>query len=244
MADEKPASRGDAYGGHWTKRRLLIRDGAQCFYCGQPFSASMEGWSHMATDHVIPQNKEEQHGIENLRLCCKECNSAKGNKVLSTEQLTLFRLRRRLTWERDEQWARWHLQLMEEIRRGNSSKDLPDPKELAERLITRLNDSDVTSDAARYTRATTSVGIFFHRDLDGEKREWYFYTDTFQLQPVFIGWEDAEAPIDDFDLLGYFNNERRCKYVRPFADAGRGVAIIRREVHAVEEAWRLRQRLK
>jgi len=254
MAESETKSRGYTYGDPHTIRMLILRDGPACFYCGHAFSATMQGWSHMAIDHVIPQSTGQKvewlHEPENLRLSCKECNSAKGGKLLSFKQLAAFRLRRHLTRERDEEWVRWQHQLLRELSEKQPAHKLPDLKSFARRLagelIEALNSSWLTSDAAPYTRSAAGNWIRFHRQLggSGETWEWYFCTDHYQLQPHTLGWSnDPFAPIDNFDLMGYFQHEMRCKYVEPFADADKGVAIIAREVRAFEAMWALERRL-
>jgi len=242
---------GYAYGDPRMVRWLVLRDGPACFYCGRVFAATMDGWSHMAVDHVIPQNKRDQFPDvdqpHNLRLTCKECNSAKRDRLFTPEQLAAFRIRRRLKRERDDQWVRWHRQFLEELRNSPGSCGLPDPGDLADRLCTELKRSEVTSDARRYTRTTSTVWVLFHREApqNGKPYEWYFCTDHYQLQPHSLGWSaDSLAPIDDFDLMGYFQDEQRCKYVEPFTDAARGVAIIAREVRAFEAMQALQLRLQ
>ncbi|NQT91800.1 MAG: HNH endonuclease [Lentisphaerae bacterium] len=242
MSDRKDTYFGD----DTTQWGLAMRDGAACFYCDHPFSPSMEGLSHMAIEHVIPKSKgdtvEDVEASQNLRLSCTECNSAKGNKTLDGEKLAVFRLRRRLKRQRDEQWVRWQHQLMRELRSIPLGVNPPTPDDLAGKLIGKLSASPLCSDVKRYTRATKQVWISFHTEPNGsdESWQWYFCTNSFRLQPHTLGWHEPMTVIDDFELMGYFKDELRCKYVEPFISQDKGVAIIEAEVQAVEAMWRLR----
>lgn len=45
-----------------------------CFWCHQPWGRAAE------VDHHLPVSRGGTHGIENLRVLCKVCNSLKGSK--------------------------------------------------------------------------------------------------------------------------------------------------------------------
>ncbi|MBC99333.1 MAG: hypothetical protein CME63_16440 [Halobacteriovoraceae bacterium] len=60
----------------------------RCFYCDHEFSLNFEGSNFMSIDHKIPRkvfldiDPSLENRIDNLVLCCKSCNSAKGKSSL------------------------------------------------------------------------------------------------------------------------------------------------------------------
>ena len=76
-----------------TQRDLLVdalarRDGDACFYCGCDFVDEQDHKRSRTVDHYHSQDFcrknnftfEQTHGMENLRLSCKACNSQKSNR--------------------------------------------------------------------------------------------------------------------------------------------------------------------
>ncbi|WP_395109215.1 HNH endonuclease [Actinomadura sp. SCN-SB] len=59
------------------KRRLAARDGAVCFYCGQPFASLDEA----TLDHLIPFSVWPTWVPANLVLACLPCNHAKADRL-------------------------------------------------------------------------------------------------------------------------------------------------------------------
>jgi 5-methylcytosine-specific restriction endonuclease McrA len=59
---------------HWKKlrARILLRDGAECFWCGMDADT---------VDHVIPVAKGGTDDPENLVAACRKCNFAKQDKL-------------------------------------------------------------------------------------------------------------------------------------------------------------------
>lgn len=57
-----------------TKRRL--EPGTKCAYCGKLLSTYT-----VTIDHVVPLSRGGTNDPENLRWCCKKCNTAKGSKL-------------------------------------------------------------------------------------------------------------------------------------------------------------------
>ena len=53
------------------RHEVFDRDGHACVYCGAS-GISLE------LDHVMPQSRGGEDGIENLVSCCRSCNAAKG----------------------------------------------------------------------------------------------------------------------------------------------------------------------
>lgn len=39
-------------------------------------------------DHIIPASRGGEDSLENLRICCRQCNQARGNKPLGRAQTT------------------------------------------------------------------------------------------------------------------------------------------------------------
>lgn len=71
------------------RKYILRRDGGRCFFCGR---ALLPGAATL--DHYLPQSAGGPSEIFNLVLCCKSCNTAKGD-ALPTDgdevMLALFR---------------------------------------------------------------------------------------------------------------------------------------------------------
>ncbi|MFD8740829.1 HNH endonuclease, partial [Streptomyces sp. NPDC059618] len=63
------------------KRRLAARDGAQCFYCREPFGPGLEG---ATVDHLIPRSLLHTWAQAALVLACYPCNEAKGTELPQT----------------------------------------------------------------------------------------------------------------------------------------------------------------
>lgn len=57
------------------KSTVLMRDGAQCRYCG-----SLVGPFHF--DHVFPWSKGGEHKVSNLVIACQPCNLKKHDKTI------------------------------------------------------------------------------------------------------------------------------------------------------------------
>ena len=57
-----------------TKMKLVVSDGKRCAYCGLE-AVPLE------IDHIIPKSRGGANRLKNLALSCKECNSAKANKL-------------------------------------------------------------------------------------------------------------------------------------------------------------------
>ena len=54
----------------------IVSSEKQCEYCGRT--------DELSWDHLIPQSKGGPDIAENLVLCCRGCNSSKGNRGLNT----------------------------------------------------------------------------------------------------------------------------------------------------------------
>ena len=53
-----------------TRKNILVRDGHQCQYCGEMFSAMV-----LTLDHVIPRSKGGLSTWDNLVACCGPCKN-------------------------------------------------------------------------------------------------------------------------------------------------------------------------
>jgi hypothetical protein len=73
------------YSRHSIKCSLTARDGRQCQYCG---AFKRESW--LSIDHVIPISKGGCNCLDNLKLCCRSCNSRKGERTLEKFRLDHF----------------------------------------------------------------------------------------------------------------------------------------------------------
>lgn len=76
-----------------TKRKIIYeRDKGICYLCDSKLK-----FNESTLDHVIPKSKGGHHGLANLKLCCKDCNSLKDNKLLSELDLTIFKKNKKET---------------------------------------------------------------------------------------------------------------------------------------------------
>lgn len=96
-----------------TRRNILVRDGHQCQYCGETFSA-ME----LTLDHVIPRSKGGLSTWENLVACCSADNRRKADRTPEEANMPLLRRPRPVTLhtargilrsqgEAERQWQRY-----------------------------------------------------------------------------------------------------------------------------------------
>lgn len=58
------------------RQGLFVRDNGQCGYCLRRLNLQ-----DSTIDHIIPRSRGGKHIWENLILCCKKCNTKKGNKL-------------------------------------------------------------------------------------------------------------------------------------------------------------------
>jgi 5-methylcytosine-specific restriction endonuclease McrA len=63
-------------GMRFSRQNLYLRDVFTCQYCGDTF-----GHRDLTIDHVIPRAQGGTTVWENCVTACKDCNSAKGNKI-------------------------------------------------------------------------------------------------------------------------------------------------------------------
>ena len=64
------------------RSNIFIRDFYTCQYCGS---------NAESIDHIIPKSKGGEHEWSNVVACCKKCNLAKADKLLSQTILKLKR---------------------------------------------------------------------------------------------------------------------------------------------------------
>ena len=62
----------------WQLRSYVFhRDGRRCAYCGSTEAERYE------LDHIVPKSLGGTDRVSNLVVCCRECNAAKGNRLVS-----------------------------------------------------------------------------------------------------------------------------------------------------------------
>lgn len=69
-----------------TRKNILVRDGHQCQYCGETFSAMV-----LTLDHVIPRSRGGLSTWENLVACCGDCNRRKANMTPEEANMPILR---------------------------------------------------------------------------------------------------------------------------------------------------------
>jgi 5-methylcytosine-specific restriction endonuclease McrA len=57
-----------------TRRAVFARDGGRCVYCRAPATS---------IDHVLPRSRGGMHVWENVVSCCRRCNHAKADRVIT-----------------------------------------------------------------------------------------------------------------------------------------------------------------
>jgi 5-methylcytosine-specific restriction endonuclease McrA len=57
-----------------TRRAVFARDGGRCVYCRAPATS---------IDHVLPRSRGGTHVWENVVSCCRRCNHAKADRVIT-----------------------------------------------------------------------------------------------------------------------------------------------------------------
>ena len=57
-----------------TRRAVFARDGGRCVYCRAPATS---------IDHVMPRSRGGMHVWENVVSCCRRCNHAKADRVIT-----------------------------------------------------------------------------------------------------------------------------------------------------------------
>jgi 5-methylcytosine-specific restriction endonuclease McrA len=57
-----------------TRRAVFARDGGRCVYCDAPATS---------LDHVLPRSRGGGHTWDNVVSCCRRCNHAKADRVIS-----------------------------------------------------------------------------------------------------------------------------------------------------------------
>lgn len=67
----------------------LILETERCAYCAEPNVADGKGFQ---LDHITPLSKGGEHVLENLALCCAQCNRAKWNLTLEEFRAWLARV--------------------------------------------------------------------------------------------------------------------------------------------------------
>jgi hypothetical protein len=75
---------------HLSRDGIFERDGHTCQYCGRKFA---EG--ELTIDHVIPRERGGRNTWENLVTACRQCNSAKANRLPHEAGMRLTRKPRR-----------------------------------------------------------------------------------------------------------------------------------------------------
>jgi 5-methylcytosine-specific restriction endonuclease McrA len=60
------------------RQYLYEHNDGHCVYCGRPFGKNV--WREI--DHIIPVSRGGKNNIENLIVCCQNCNARKSTSTL------------------------------------------------------------------------------------------------------------------------------------------------------------------
>ena len=69
----------------FNRNDLYARDGGKCQYCSVHLQKD-----HWTMDHIFPSSKGGETSWENCVVSCMQCNSKKGNKLLSETNMILL----------------------------------------------------------------------------------------------------------------------------------------------------------
>lgn len=67
------------------KLKIVLKQKCRCAYCNRPLKDLEVNW-----DHIIPVAYGRISAKSNFAAACRECNMAKGSRVMNQTQLTLF----------------------------------------------------------------------------------------------------------------------------------------------------------
>lgn len=65
------------------RRSLIVRDGAECYWCRVPFSLEVPP----TFDHIIARRKGGSDALANLVLACAPCNNSRSNPPLGRRRV-------------------------------------------------------------------------------------------------------------------------------------------------------------
>lgn len=76
------------YGMNWIRGRkrlaIYIADGWRCFYCHREMRDAAPNTANSPTlDHLLPRSAGGTNAADNLVMCCRSCNSTRGDMYLS-----------------------------------------------------------------------------------------------------------------------------------------------------------------
>ncbi len=54
----------------------------ECHYCGRDFK--LYPYLKKTADHIVPRSKGGTDRLDNIVICCRDCNKEKGNKDYQT----------------------------------------------------------------------------------------------------------------------------------------------------------------
>jgi hypothetical protein len=238
------------YGSSFIKELLLIKDGWNCFYCGRPFSLNMDGWNNMTIDHVNPQAKavdENVHNINNLRIACKNCNSAKSDKLIEGDNLEAFRKQRTVIRNRDDRFVTERFEFIQEAVKNNSYNKLVKTWSNPDEYINDFKHAIIDAfslDTNEISIDTYQGNKYLYFYVDG--KGWTYTPCFFGLQAHFIfAWENSGKGIDStidniLKTMGYISEpDWRTKYLKPFFTIEGGICIIKKEITAVNRVWEM-----
>jgi hypothetical protein len=233
-----------SYGDIGSREMLLARDGWKCFYCGQEFSVSMDGYNNMTVDHKISRAKDGKDELSNLIIACRNCNSAKNDSEIhnDNESLKQFCIRRKKLRLRDEEWVKQQYEFAVCSFGNSKPQAILEEDEIIEDLLSFLEPHFQKVKLVKPNNNPSYIDFF-----DGDN-EWTFELRRFLLQPFFIHKADfdgktiiPEAVEIKLEELFYFKGgtEYRSKYIKPFSNSWKGLNILMNEIELVKEIWKL-----
>ena len=140
------------------RQALKERDGDRCRYCGEEVNwKDRRGAKGGTYDHVTPLSKGGDESVDNLVVCCRECNAKKASRTASEAGMSL-------TDPGPTQ-----------VDSGSTKASRPDPsrpKEPTSKRATRIPDDWQPDDEPSLTSEADSAGIDLTRELARFRDYW------------------------------------------------------------------------
>lgn len=79
-----------AYLPAWAKRGVFYRDQGRCVLCGKDLTGTVVTGESLAYDHIVPLAVGGTNDPTNFQLLCRECNSSKDRRTITSDQYAVY----------------------------------------------------------------------------------------------------------------------------------------------------------